>query len=281
MKKITVVIPCKDDILVLNCVRSIDTKLADILIVFNGSQREFVDLVKKSLLNISAIKYIFLQQANLAWALETGTRRSTNDTILYMDSDCIFDQNTIPNFSKIANTNDLSNSVYKGDVIFNPGRTYIEKIIAKSRTHHTAEVLTAYKPPLMISRKIIERIGGYGFDNRLIWREDSDLDNRIRQAGINILHADKCLIYHKSITLKTDLRSTFRYGIGLAIANTLKIKLTEVPRSVLSTFYSQGLLPALYMVFRNRVYDFGYWLTILKIRFGIYKLDKKPNHESA
>lgn len=277
MEKITIIIPCKDDNLVLKCIDSIDIKSANILVVFNGSPRKFVKRIKLASKQNKAVSFIELKYPNLSWALEKGTRKAKSDVVLYMDSDCIFAKQALSVFVKIAQSQDLSKAVYKGDVVFSSGNNYIEKIIAKSRTHHTAEVLTAYKPPLMVSRKIMKKIGGYVFDDRLIWREDSDLDNRIRQAGIKIFPAKDAIIYHKSITLKTDLRSTFRYGVGLAIANSLNIKLTEVPRSVLSTFRSQGAIPALYMVFRNRIYNLGYWYTIIRIRLGFYKISTSPN----
>lgn len=274
MGKITVVIPCKNDPLITRCVASIGAEIP-IVVVFNGSPSEFIRKTKKELAQNNNISFIELKDANLAWALETGTRSSKTDLVLYMDSDCVFEKKAIKSFS-LAAKNPLT-EVYKGEVIFAEGRNIIENIIAKSRTHHTAEVLTAYKPPLLISKRIISEIGGYAFDNRLIWREDSDLDNRIKVAGIKIIPVPKGIIYHKSIDIKTDLRSTFRYGTGLAIANTLNIKLTEVPRSVMSTFKSQGLLPALYMVFRNGVYNLGYWYTKNRINSGKYLLDKSPD----
>ena len=274
MKKITVVIPCKDDPLIIRCVASINEK-HNIVIVFNGSSNEFIRETKNNLFHRKNIKYVVLKEANLSWALESGTRASETDLILYLYSDCVFEKNAIDSFSSAVRK--PYEEVYKGEVVFAAGKNFIENVIAKSRTHHTAEVLTAYKPPLLISKKILEKIGGYAFDRRLIWREDSDLDNRIRVAGIKIISVPKGVIYHKSIDLKTDLRSTFRYGTGLAIANALKIRLTEVPRSVWSTFKSQGLLPALYMIFRNRVYDLGYWFTRLKILTGYYRLSNSPD----
>ena len=91
----------------------------------------------------------------------------------------------------------------------------------------------------------------------MIWREDSDLDYRIRRANISIYHLSEAYILHPPLTLKQDLRSAYRYGIGLARAKWYKIPLTEVPRSVKSTFYSKGFLPALYMCLRNTVYNVG------------------------
>ena len=278
MNKLTVVIPCKNDPDVVHCVKSIDSKV-EVLIVFNGSSDEFISYTKKKLTNFK-VNYEILQKANLSWSLETGTRLAKTDLVLYMDSDCIFEKAAVQAFIDAAQDGNPKREVYKGDVIFAQGKTYLEKLISKSRSHHTAEVLTAYKPPLMISKTIKEKIGGYIFDNRLIWREDSDLDNRIRAAQIKIVHVPMGIIHHKTIKLKTDLRSTYRYGIGLAIANQLKIKLTEVPRSVMSTYKSKGVMPAAYMIFRNRVYDLGYWVTRAKIYFGIFKLNKTPDKEA-
>ena len=248
------------------------------MIVFNGAQSKFIKSVKKQLAEFE-VDFDVLTQANLSWALETGTRLAKTNLVLYMDSDCIFEKGAIQAFIDAARKGNPKNEVYKGDVIFASGKTYLENLISKSRSHHTAEVLTAYKPPLLVSRIIKNRIGGYMFDNRLVWREDSDLDNRIRDAKVRIVHVPKGIIYHKTIKLKTDLRSTYRYGIGLAIANYLNIKLTEVPRSVVSTYKSKGFMPAVYMVFRNRIYDLGYWITKLKIHLGIYHLGNKPDKE--
>jgi GT2 family glycosyltransferase len=128
----------------------------------------------------------------------------------------------------------------------------------------------------MISKLILNNIGGYAFNKKLIWREDSDLDNRIRVAGINIIHVPCGVIYHHVISLKTDLRSTFRYGVGLAIANALDIKLTEVPRSTASAFKSKGVIVALYMLFRNRVYNAGYIYARVRLLSKAY-LDEKIN----
>lgn len=268
---ISIVIPCKDDKKILDLLATIDADFAEIVIVFNGSTNEFIKEVKNSFINYkNKISCYILPKSNLALALEYGTRKSKNDLILYMDSDCRFKNGAIRQFLSISNLHDPSQAVFKGTVVFERGLNYIEKIIAVSREHHTAEVLTAYKPPLLISKKIIKKIGGYVFNEKLIWREDADLDNRIRENNIEIIPVSKGIIYHHKISLKTDLRSTFRYGIGLAIADAMRIKLTEVPRSTLSAFKSKGLIVALYMLFRNRIYNAGYLFARIKILFGYY-----------
>jgi glycosyltransferase involved in cell wall biosynthesis len=272
---VSVIIPCKDDPEIIECIRSIDYEPAVAEIVFNGSPKKFIKWVKSELKKQDRnVIFHELPKPNLALALEYGTQHAKHDLILYMDSDCRFHPGAVQRFISVASKHDITRNVFKGEVVFESGTSHIGRIIASSRTHHTAEVLTAYKPPLMISKQILPNIGGYAFNERLIWREDSDLDNRIREAGIAILPVSGGLIDHHAITLKTDLRSTFRYGIGLAIANALYIKLTEVPRSTMSAYRSKGAIVALYMLFRNRIYDAGYIYARIRLLSPKYLNDK-------
>ena len=200
--KITVLIPVKDDPKTIKCVASIDAE-AHIVIVFNGAKQDFVHSIKDSLKSRD-IDYHELPHPNLSWALEYGIRHAPSNLVLMMDSDCEFVPGAIESFYDIAEKYDTKSNVFKGDVIFQKGNSYMSKVIAKSRFHHTAEVLTAYKPPLLVDKRIRNMIGGYFFDDRLVWREDSDFDNRIRQAGIGIIPVEAGKIKHGSCLLYTS-----------------------------------------------------------------------------
>jgi GT2 family glycosyltransferase len=260
----------------MQCIDSIDYKDVEVIIVLNGSPEVFVGWLIKRLSRSKKVHILELPTANLALALEYGTQKARHNLLLYMDSDCRFEQGAIRAFVDIANKYDPRENVFKGAVIFERGNTRLSRIISESRAHHTAEVLTAYKPPLLVSKGILPAIGGYAFNEKLIWREDSDLDNRIKRAGIRVLHVPKGIIHHRPISLQTDLRSTFRYGMGLAIANVLQIELTEVPRSTASAFRSKGLAVALYMLFSNRIYGMGYLYARIRLLSEAY-LDGKIN----
>lgn len=277
-KKVTIVIPCKDDELLPRCISSIDYD-CKVLVVFNGSPRSFVKKIKNHYKDNPDVLFLDIKEPGIGWALEMGTRAVKTDLIFYMDSDCTFERGAIEAFIKKSMSGDPDNEVYKGEVVFAKGSGIIETLTGKSRTHHTAETLSAYVPPVMIAKTIIKKIGGYAFDKRLTWREDSDFDNRIKEAGLKLVYVPEGIVYHKSLSLRADLKSTFNYGVGFAIATVLHIKLTEVPKSVISTFKSQGLLPALYMIFRNRIYDIGYLYGRYRIARGEIKLESKPSIE--
>lgn len=268
MRCVSIVVPCKDDARVVDMAKTVDYPAAEVLVVFNGSTPRFQDETMRQLRLLPLrIRAVSLPHANLAAALERGTREACYDLVLYMDSDCLFAEGTVQRFVKAAEHGEATLGVFKGEVLFDAGPTRISTTIAKTRAHHTSEKLTAYKPPLLLPKRILEHIGGYAFDERLLWREDSDLDWRIRQAGIAIVAVEGAVILHGPLHLKADLRSAFRYGIGLARARRLHIHLTEVPRSVASTWKSKGLTAALYMLVRNSVYNAGTaygWLAFRK-----------------
>jgi hypothetical protein len=118
--------------------------------------------------------------------------------------------------------------------------------------------LTLYKPPLAFDRRLGERLGGYFFDPRLVWREDAALSHRVHQAGIRIVPVEGCVIHHGPLSLMTDLKSNFLYGIGAAIARHLAIDLSPPERSVLTALRRFGPDAALYMMVANQVLTAGY-----------------------
>lgn len=263
MYEISIVIPCRNDARLFGCLESVDEDV-EIVISLNGSSEAMRRKVWSYAGRRRGVIVIELATANLAAALEAGSVRASSDAVLYMDSDCRFAPGAIAKFRRSIRDHD----VVKGGIVFE-SNSWLSSIIARSREHHTSELLTAYKPPLVIRKSIGSRIGGYYFDSRLIWREDSNLDWRIRRANIPIHFEPSAVIFHPPLSLREDLRSTFRYGVGLARSRWYQIPLTEVPRSVASTYRSKGFVPALYMCFRNSVYNAGFIWESVRLRIGI------------
>lgn len=263
---ISVIIPCHDDTRLRQCLASIDDTDVEVVISLNGSTPEIEEIADDFARHHPRTMIIKSAEPNLAAALEAGSVRASSNTLLYMDSDCRFVPGAISVFKNAARVH----PVVKGAIVFE-SNSRMSRIIARSREHHTAEVITAYKPPLAIHTAIRERIGGYYFDERLRWREDSDLDYRIRKARIPIAYEPHAVIVHPPLTLKQDFVSAYRYGVGLARAEWYGIALTEVPRSVMSTLRSKGLIAATYMVFRNRAYNLGTVSEKRRLRNGAKK----------
>lgn len=265
MRTLSIVIPCKDDLAIKDCLASIDEDV-EIVVALNGSPPEVERLVNDFAAGHPRTIIVQAGPPNLAGALERGSRAATGQVLLYMDSDCRFMPRVIRRFQVAIETHEI----VKGRVIFESG-SRMSRIIADSRDHYTSEVITAFKPPLAVRTDIRDRIGGYYFDERLRWREDADLDYRIRQANIPIHFDPEAIIKHGPLTAGQDLRSGYRYGTGQARADWYGIALTNTPSSMWSAYRSKGLWAALYMALRNGLYNLGVWVEYWRLKGGIVK----------
>ena len=256
---LSIVIPCKDDPRVLDCIASID-RPCEVVVVINGSSDAFFDDIEPRLTARGA-RVERLMPANLSAALQHGVVTAAHDGILFMDADCLFLPAAITRLVNAMTAGDAAHQVFKGRVDFAPGSGWLSSLIARSRYRHTSAPPTAFKPPLLVDRRIAPRIGGYFFDPRLRWKEDADLDWRIRQAGISVVAVADAGIQHAALTPREDLRSNFRYGVGAALGEMLDIPLTRPERSVAHTRSQDGVAVATYMAVANLARAVGYWWT--------------------
>ena len=251
---LSVVIPCRDDAALADCVRSVDAG-AEIVVVLNGSPPAFAAWVEAEL--DGRARVLHLERPNLARALEEGIRAAANDRVLLMDSDCVLAPGAIAATTQAMDAGDPAAEVYRGRIRFDPGRTRGTALVARSRHQRQGGRLIAYKPPLALWRGLAPRLGGYIFDARLRWKEDADLDHRVRCAGIRIVPVDGCLIHHAPLSIAGDLRSTFRYGMGAAIARAHGLPLSPPSRSLRTALRNHGVVAALYLVAGNGVLAAG------------------------
>ncbi len=242
---LSIAIPCRDDPRLEDCIRSIPVGLpVEILVCLNGSPAHFRKHLEETFPD--RLRLEELPDAHLARALEHAIQKAEHDHVLLMDSDCLFAPGAIESMLTAISRGSSENEVYKGLVEFDPGRTWSSALVARSRTRRQGSGLNAYKPPLVVSRKIAKRIGGYFFDGRLLWKEDADLDHRIRAAGIRIVSVESCRIKHAPLTLWSDLRSSFCYGVGKAIAKAHEIPLKASDRSHRQAYQEDGLMGLAY-----------------------------------
>jgi len=252
----TVVIPCRDDPRVLACVDSIDAP-CETLVVVNGSSHAFTAEIGPALAARGAAMEV-LPEANLSAALEHGVWAACNNAILFMDADCTFAPGSIATLLDAMNAWSDGPAVFKGEVRFDCGSSSISRLIARSRQLHTTAPVTAFKPPLLVARHLAPAIGGYFFDKRLLWKEDADLDWRLRQAGVAVVPVPQAHIRHAALDLPSDLRSNYRYGVGAALGKLLGIPLTAPDRSLRMTYRQAGVAVAAYMALANLARSIGY-----------------------
>lgn len=272
---LTIIIPCSTDKRIRYCIESIFRTCNDdieIIVSLNKPSREIKEILKI----YPKIKTCEINERNLSAAYNAGIKHSSRKNILLMDSDCIFEKNTI----LLLYGNLKHAKLSKGRVIFRTNGL-MSKIIGKVREYTTTDFVNAYVPPLAFSKDIKDFIGGYYFNEKIPWSGDGEFDYRVRQAGLKIFYNPKAVIYHAPIPISHDIRSAFRYGKGRRIAvdlnllpkrNYFKIS-THLERFIRTyeVFRKKGFLSGLYYFFIWRpIYRIGYFFQALYNR--LYKI---------
>lgn len=250
---LTIIIPCATDIKIKYCIQSIyETCIDDveILVSLNGASQA----VRQILKNFRKVRVCEIKEAHLSKAYNNGIKHASRNNILLMDSDCVFGKGAI----KLLYNGLRYEKLAKGLVIFRSSNL-MSQVISKVREYTTTDFISAYSPPLAFSKDIKSLIGGYYFDERVPWSEDSEFNYRIQKAGIKIHYNPEAIIYHAPISIKQDIKSGFKYGRGKRISEELNL-LPKASYLHVSThtkkfvkayavYRTKGLLPALYYFF--------------------------------
>lgn len=261
--KLSIVIPCSTDTRIKKCIESIDENV-EIVVVLNGASQEVKQIVKRL-----AVKIVNVKEANLSKALNFGIKNSSNNKIIFIDSDCYFQKGAIRKAFVALKTN----LIVKSKVVFlynNPP----SKVIADTRDFVNYNYPKPYNPFLAIDKRIKKYSNGYYFDSQIHWTEDADFYSRLKRSNIKVKYLFSAKAYHPPLTFAQDLKSAFRYGIGKRI-RTEKGKTKGIGTHFLNIpdlINKKGLLPGIYYFFWNTTYLVGY---LYQIVIDPYKVRNK------
>ncbi len=200
---LSIIIKCSRDQRIWRCLKSIDEK-AEIIVSITPCKKIEKELKKRK------IKYAITHRGNMALTANAGIKLATNKKLIIMDSDSYFEKGTIKKIYKTLNKYPIA----KPRIEYHHNDTYISRLIAKERNYINNFFLVAYIPGLGIDRGVLEKIGGYIFNNQVRWTEDAELTYRLKKANIHIRPIKGAVIHHDPISLKHELKSAFFSGVG-------------------------------------------------------------------
>lgn len=272
---IAVVIPCADDMRLLNCLNSIDENV-EILIALNGATKAVYQLVQEK-----RLRYCELPDRNLGAACDVGVKAAHASSVLLMNSDCIFAPGTIRKLYEALS----SSKVARGRVIFEVD-DFLSRVVADARDFAYAHPDKAYQPALAFRKDVADSIGGYYFDGDIHWTEDADFSRRLKSAGIPVAYVSSAIVHHSPLSLKGDLRSAMRYGMGRRIAEEKRLVGTRPPYRpypwrILALFQkitqAKGLFAAAYTC---GPWTFAFSMGYLRQKWGMgYNFDTPSVHD--
>lgn len=151
---------------------------------------------------------------NWSVAAQAGINMSSNDDVIIMDADSIFGNGAIKTINTALKEGHL---LVQPKVVFLNNGSSISKVIARARTYENQREPKSYSPGLGLKvHELTERIGVNGnvYNLSVAYADDGDLNQRRKDAKIDVHAVKDALIYHDPIALKHELKTVYRFGIG-------------------------------------------------------------------
>ena len=253
---LSIIIPVHNDLRIARCIKSIDEDV-EVVVALNRPTKDICDLVKN--LDVTTCE---IDKNNLGKCYNIGLDSAKYDTVLFMDSDCVFEEGAISKlYQPFKENKELKLS--KGRVIFHSDSVQTE-ITRRARSVNTTNVPFAFIPPLMLKKTVFEKINdGYRFAEDVVWCVDYEFELRRSKAGVDLYLVDDARIHHEPITVKNDFRSAFFYGTGKRIRHERtdeKVNPISVLKDpILRGVKEEGLMIGGYLALWKAVLYSGYY----------------------
>jgi len=260
--KATVVIRCKDDERVFDCIKSIDESV-EIIVVMNPNE----DLERR--LGDIGVICKHSPPGNLSIVSNIGFESASADKIIITDSDTIFGEKCI--FAMIEGLNEYD--VVRSPLRFGRRDEFLSRELAEARDYVNS-LPVVYTPGIAVSRTLPEKIKGYLFDDAIPFAVDANLNFRIHQENVPVLYLEYVWISHSAESVKHDLKAARRIGSGCRESSKRLVTLyPEIPEMEIGhalkgvkrshyydLFKKKGLRVFLYQLLWDIAFYRGYYL---------------------
>ncbi|MEK7478116.1 MAG: glycosyltransferase family 2 protein [Patescibacteria group bacterium] len=273
---LSVIIPVSNDIKIKKCLSSVEGNPEIIVVLNNNPSKEVIDTTKEDKRCIPV--FLTAKGCNLAQVINIGVQKAKNEKIVIMNSDCVFPNKIL---SKI-NFNLDRFDVVKARLSF-LHNTFSESLVAKVRylySHIFNNQKNIFGPGMAFNKRIIEKVGGYLFDEDMGWGEDSDLSRRIYKAQLSFLFMEEEIV-HLPESVWHDLKIAVRIGRGKRIRDykdsiSFLMGATNLFYSIILDRYRHirlslkhyGLLVTIYLLIWKAFYFAGYFYFINSKNLG-------------
>jgi glycosyltransferase involved in cell wall biosynthesis len=287
--KTSIVISIAGDYLIQKCINSIDEKYTEIILVLNGASRKFKQFINKVQNNDDRIVLFEIPYKSIGAARELGCQKAHGENIIIMDSDCEFTSGCIKRIITGLEGTNFS----KGNLLYR-ANNWSTRLVAKARETHSSSINNTYTPLLAFRKSVVEKIGGYYFSPVIPWTSDHELSQRIARNQLTTKFVDDAVAYHKSTSIKEDMNSAIRYGMGYnagvrqgltrpgllyggadSLTRSLSYdlyRLSRLPHYAQRISLNYGRLVATYMVIWMGLFSLGYYLGYFTMKQdNIYK----------
>lgn len=201
--KVSVVIRCKNDPNVLNCISSIDIE-AEVLVSFSGKP----ELAKK--IEQAGAICVNAPYDNLSVVSNLGLSAATGRFLVLTDSDTLFEPGCLYKLSQELEEVDIVRAKIR---FLSLPESHISGIVASARDYVNS-LPVIYTPGIALRKDLTDKLQGFYFNEVVPFAVDADLNLRIHNAKIHASFVDNAYLRHLPIRIRDDLRAAFRIGRG-------------------------------------------------------------------
>lgn len=205
--------------------QTIDDNLFEIIIVDDGSTDNTEEVVNnietKSSLNITFLKQ---DHKGPGEARNFGMREAKGEYFLFIDSDCIADENWLTSYKIELDKLDFKPAGFGGPDRVLSSFSPVQKAIDYSMTSFittggirgsSKKKISKYYPRsfnMGVRKDIYHKIGGMG---KLRHGQDIEFSHRIISTGEPVIKVDDAVVYHKRrMSIKKFFRQVFNWGVA-------------------------------------------------------------------
>jgi len=231
---------------IFKCLENLDINY-EVLVINDGSTDRTSDIVKNLMKEYNNLRLIDRKEnKGYGYTVIEGLREARGDIILYIDADCVIEQNSI---SKIINHFRKGADAVFGYVdVANP--EYLHPLICKINKKHNKEL--RYGGALMAFRKdVLKDLGGPSLESGAGY--DVELKIRLKRKGYNIIYEDHAKVYSIFPTkIKDILKRKYLAGKSYIVMSSKYpeiFKFHQVLRNI--TFYMTIYIMLLLLILQS------------------------------
>ncbi|MCZ7602517.1 MAG: glycosyltransferase [Melioribacteraceae bacterium] len=241
--------------------QTLDDSLFEVIIVDDGST-DNTDKVVNNVIDNSSINLRFLKQDHKGpgEARNLGMKEANGEYLLFIDSDCIADENWLTAYKIALEEKKLKPAGFGGPDKVLPTFSPVQKAIDYSMTSfittggirgHSKKGISKYYPRsfnMGVRKDVYEKIGGMG---KLRHGQDIEFSHRILSTGESVIKVDNAVVYHKRrMSIKKFFRQVFNWGVA-------RINLYKIDKGMLEPvhfFPSIGTLLSLTVIILTLIF---------------------------
>lgn len=194
----------------------------EIIVVDDGSRDRTDEILERFRKSYPSFRYFSQPNKGPAAARNLGIRYAKGDIILFMDDDCLADENWVTEL--VLGYGDERVGGVAGKIKYVPPDNNIANQFA-ARSDGAGQAFCAngeinffVTANASFRRDVINQVGGFDETFPHAAHEDVDLSHRIKQAGWKLVYSDDAVVHHYHYhNLKGDLKKWYQVGNAEAL----------------------------------------------------------------